>query len=423
MVEAVYKLTEVGVIPEDWQVGKIEEVAQLSSGTTPSRQQEDRYFTNGEFNWVKTTDLNNSTITKTEEKVTQLALNETVLQIYKPGTVLVAMYGGFNQIGRTGLLNIPASVNQALVAIKPRFNKLDSVYLLAQLNYRVKYWKNVASSSRKDPNITSKDVREFVLPLPPIQEQQAIAESLSDVDALIAGLDKLIAKKRAIKTATMQVLLTGEMRLPGFGDNRPHKQTEIGLIPEDWELMKLVELAEIATGNTPSTKRLDYYGGEYLFASPADMGNQKYITKTEKMLSKAGFSVSRRFPPHSVLFTCIGSTIGKCGIAVEELTSNQQINAVFPSKKINNEYLYYQLKRIAPKIKALAGEQAVPIVNKSQFGESLILIPLMPEQQAIAEVLSDMDAEITALETRRAKTQVIKRGMMQELLTGRTRLL
>ncbi|MBD2096817.1 restriction endonuclease subunit S [Trichocoleus sp. FACHB-591] len=208
-----YKSTEIGLIPEDWDVSCLDLVTKLSSGTTPSRSQEDRYFRNGEYYWVKTTDLNNSQITTTEEKVTKAALEETCLQIYPSGTVLVAMYGGFNQIGRTGLIRVPAAVNQALVAIQAKPNKLDSEYLLTTLNYRVEHWKSVASSSRKDPNITSQDVKAFTLPLPVIEEQQAIATVLSDMDAEIAALEARLAKTQSIKQGMMQELLTGKIRL------------------------------------------------------------------------------------------------------------------------------------------------------------------------------------------------------------------
>jgi len=120
-----------------------------------------------------------------------------------------------------------------------------------------------------------------------------------------------------------------------------YKQTEVGVIPEDWEVKKLDEIAIVATGNTPPTKDQANYGSDYFFVSPADLGKGKYITDTEKKLSEKGFEISRRFPKNSILFTCIGSTIGKSGIAPKELTSNQQINAVFPSDNFCTDYLFY----------------------------------------------------------------------------------
>jgi type I restriction enzyme, S subunit len=201
-----------------------------------------------------------------------------------------------------------------------------------------------------------------------------------------------------------------------------YKQTEMGVIPEEWDFRILGEVATIATGSTPPTRDATNYGDEFLFVSPIDLGEAKYITRTEKRLSKKGFSISRRFPEGSVLFVCIGSTIGKAGIAQIQLTSNQQINAIFPSSDFSSEYLYYAISAISPKISALAGEQAVPIVNKTQFSETAILFAPVPEQRAIAAVLSDVDALIGALDQLIAKKRDLKQAAMQQLLTGQKRL-
>jgi type I restriction enzyme, S subunit len=155
-----YKQSTLGWIPEEWEVKKIKDIAKISSGTTPLRSIPE-YHTRGNIFWVKTTDLNNSIILETEEKVTEKALLETSLRIYPQGTVLVAMYGGFNQIGRTGLLGIDATINQALSAITVDTKKTDQKFLLNWLNAKVGLWKTFAGSSRKDPNITSADVGDF----------------------------------------------------------------------------------------------------------------------------------------------------------------------------------------------------------------------------------------------------------------------
>lgn len=201
-----------------------------------------------------------------------------------------------------------------------------------------------------------------------------------------------------------------------------YKQTEVGVIPEKWELKRLGELATIATGNTPPTSDASNYGDEFLFVSPVDMGEAKFISKTEKQLSKKGFATSRRFPKDSILFVSIGSTIGKCGMAPVELTSNQQINAIFPSSSFCVDYLYYAVCAAAPRIRAQAGEQAVPIVNKSQFSDTAVAVPPLPEQRAIAAALSDVDALLGGLDRLIAKKRDLKQAAMQQLLTGQTRL-
>lgn len=239
-LKARYKQTEVGVIPEDWNCSALGNLCDTSSGTTPSRSLVERYFRGGTINWVKTLDLNNSVIFSTDERVTEAALNETSLRVYPKNTVLVAMYGGFNQIGRTGILSFPACVNQAITAVRCG-TQLDAGYLLATLNFKVEYWKSVASSSRKDPNITSKDIRDFVISYPPKAEQQAIAEALSDADALIESLDQLIAKKRQIKQGAMQELLTGKRRLPGFSGK--------------WKEVAIKKVVQTPVTDGPSTLR------------------------------------------------------------------------------------------------------------------------------------------------------------------------
>ncbi len=202
-----------------------------------------------------------------------------------------------------------------------------------------------------------------------------------------------------------------------------YKQTDVGVFPKDWEIKPLGDIGQIATGNTPPTRDPTNYGDEYLFVSPGDLGFAKHISRTEKMLSKRGFSISRPFPAGSVLFVCIGSTIGKCGLASELLTSNQQINAILPSAAMSSDYLYYAVSAVAANIKSLAGEQAVPIVNKTQFSETTIpLPPTKAEQEAIAGALSDADALIGALGRLIAKKRDLKQAAMQQLLTGQTRL-
>src|SRR5690606_17449882 len=124
------------------------------------------------------------------------------------------------------------------------------------------------------------------------------------------------------------------------------KQTEIGLIPEDCEVASIGNIAEIATGTTPPTNNNKKYSNEYLFVSPADLEKGKYVVNSEKKLSSLGFKIARKYPKNSILFTCIGSTIGKSSISKVELSSNQQINAIFPSENNSNDFIYYYLNKI-----------------------------------------------------------------------------
>lgn len=140
------------------------------------------------------------------------------------------------------------------------------------------------------------------------------------------------------------------------------------------------------------------------------------------MLSERGFSQSRCVPAGSTLFVCIGSTIGKVGLAGVDLTTNQQINSIVPNDGVDPEFLFYATSTLSTLVREQAGEQAVPLVNKSQFSEFEIPLPPLAEQRTIATALRDADDLIATLEHLIAKKQAIKQGMMQQLLTGRTRL-
>lgn len=197
------------------------------------------------------------------------------------------------------------------------------------------------------------------------------------------------------------------------------KHTEL---PSGWKIKRISDFGNVLTGNTPPTNDESNYGNDFLFVSPFDLKENKYIIHTEKRLSSIGFNKSRKFKKGSVLFTCIGSTIGKSGIATCDLTSNQQINAIIVNDNNSNEYLYYQLENQAPKIKLLAGEQAVPIINKTQFEQVKVLCPPLPEQRAIANILSTWDTAIQTTQALIAKKGKEKKWLMQNLLTGKKRL-
>jgi type I restriction enzyme S subunit len=185
----------------DWECQTLADIARISSGTTPLRSNAE-FFAGGTIPWVKTTDLNNSFITQTEECITPKAR----ARINPAGSVLVAMYGGFKQIGRTGCLVFPAATNQALSVLVLDQNRALPVYVLAWLNAKVEDWKRIASSSRKDPNITGTDVARFPISLPSPAEQQRIASCLSNLDALLTAETQKLESLKTHKKGLMQQL-------------------------------------------------------------------------------------------------------------------------------------------------------------------------------------------------------------------------
>jgi type I restriction enzyme, S subunit len=413
LAERRFKLTEAGVVPEEWPVITIGSAAQTSSGTTPPRAQAERYFRGGDVAWVKTLDLNNSEITTTEEAVTSIALAETSLRLYPPGTVLVAMYGGYKQIGRTGLLQISATVNQALTAVRPNPRVVHAGYLLRVLNFRVAYWQSVASSSRKDPNITSKDVRDFPLARPRIAEQEAIAEALSDADALVESLGQLLSRKRQIKQGAMQELLTGRRRLPGFADA--------------WVEQRLAVLLQVPVTDGPHlTPRFVEAGVPFL--SVNNLIDGKISFEDLRFVSREDHeSFSRKCRPRrGDLLMGKAASVGKVAIVDTDVEFN--IWSPLALMRINDRndgrFFYYQLQssRLERQIALLTNASSQGNIGMGDIEQLSFFVPPKAEQSAIAAILADMDAELTALEARLAKTRLLKQGIAQALLTGRIRL-
>ena len=184
----------------------------------------------------------------------------------------------------------------------------------------------------------------------------------------------------------------------------------------DWKEKTLVNIAEIVTGTTPKTSESENYGGNKLFVSPADISGKRYISKTIKTLSEIGFSKSRVLPENSILFVCIGSTIGKIAQNKIECATNQQINSLIPFENYSNDFIYSLLENNSYRIASLAGHQAVPLINKTDFSEILVLLPPTKlEQQKIANCLSSLDNLITAETEKLDHLKDHKKGLLQQL--------
>ena len=165
---------------------------------------------------------------------------------------------------------------------------------------------------------------------------------------------------------------------------------------DDWEQRKVFEIGNIITGSTPKTSISDNYGGEFLFVSPADIQGNRYVDETITTLTKKGFDQGRKIREKASLFVSIGSTIGKVAQTSQESTTNQQINAVEPYDNFDDDFVFTSLQNISKSIKAVASNQAVPIVNKTTFGETEIHVPSeLSEQQKIGTYFCNLDHLIT----------------------------
>ena len=262
------------------------------------------------------------------------------------------------------------------------------------------------------PTLNRNDVHHHRVLRPPKREQRAIAEALSDVDGLLESLDALIAKKRAIKKATMQQLLTGKTRLPGFTGQ--------------WERKTLGEVASIRSGATPSTEVNAYWNGSIPWCTPTDITNTpgKYLLKTERSITTVGLaSCGASLLPVGTILLCSRATIGEVKIAMSPICTNQGFKSLVCKASVSNEFLYYLLLTLKPRMIERGTGSTFLEISKHDVASIFTRLPVRKEQHAIATVLSEMDAEITAVEERRDKCRAVKQGMMQQLLTGKVRLI
>jgi type I restriction enzyme S subunit len=262
-------------------------------------------------------------------------------------------------------------------------------------------------------SINDRDLLALPVPIPggpgSLQEQEKIADCLTSADALIEAQGQKVEALRGHKNGLMLQLF------PREGEKQPRLRFHEFEGTGEWQMKSIGQLGAVVTGSTPSTARPDYYDGDRMFVSPADISDRRFIEKTKTTLTALGFKETRPVPPNSVLFVCIGSTIGKVAQNRLECATNQQINAVIPKANNVSAFVYYALSYKAAEISSLAGIQAVPIVNKSLFSSVELLGPKPQEQQRIADCLASLDDCIDT-ETQKLSTFTThKKGLLQQL--------
>ena len=201
------KATPLGDVPSHWRMATLGGISRSSSGSTPSRRCHAFFTRGGGYPWVKTLDLNDGLVVTTDEQVTELGLRSISCRMLSPGAVLVAMYGGFGQIGRTGILKMPAVTNQAICALTLAGDDVDPRFVNVWLMANRWRWKSIAASSRKDPNITRRDVEAFPIAIPPLEEQLEIVAAWEACSQLGAAAGHSASALRLLREALSRQLL------------------------------------------------------------------------------------------------------------------------------------------------------------------------------------------------------------------------
>lgn len=409
-VTTEYRKTEVGVIPSDWQCSDLSFVDLLTGFPFPSSG-----YSRSGVRLLRGSNIKRGCTDWSEDLTEYWPAATASIQKYLLNTadVVVAMDGSL--VGRSFASltesDLPALLLQRVVRLRSK---------VASQGY-LKHWIcsprftahcDAAKTTTAIPHISPRDIRSFLIALPPTNAEQArIAEALSDADALTESLEQLLDKKRQIKQGAMQELLTGKMRLPGFG--------------EEWNKKPLRRLATIQRGASP--RPID---NPIWFDDNSTVGwvrisdvtqASMYLKETTQRLSIEGIQNSRPVAQGGLIMS-ICATVGRPIITTMDTCIHDGF-VVFDKLNVDQKFLYYTLSSIESDWSRHGQTGSQMNLNTGLIESTEVPVPSDTDEQiAIGVALEDMDVDIAALETKVAKTRLLKQGMMQELLTGRIRL-
>ena len=403
-----YKQTELGIIPEDWEVKTIASLGDIVGGGTPSTTISE--YWDGDIAWCTPSDITSTDgkyIFKTERCITEKGLKNSAATVLPTNSILLCTRA---TIGELKLSGIPMATNQGFKNLHSNGSgSVDYLFYILQTKKKDMIELAIGSTFLE---ISKKALCSIPLQTPPIAEQEYIAEALSDVDSMISSLEKLIIKKKAIKQGAMQELLTEKKRLPGFTG--------------EWIKVQLKDIFDFYKGNGLSKEKVSDNGknacilyGELFTRYTEVIGNITNKTNSDEGLRSCKFDV---LMPGST--TTNGLDLATASVIMDnDVLLGGDIVVLRPKKEMDTRIFGYLLRTMPKEI--LQHTQGITIVhlNTKTFREMEVLIPkTVEEQTAIADILADMDNEIEALEQKFTKTRQIKQGMMQQLLTGKIRL-
>lgn len=410
-----YKMTEVGVIPEDWEVKNVSESCLIKARIGWQGLKKSEYMSSGDYLLITGTDFDNGQVNwKSCAYVSKARYEQDSNIKIRPQDILISKDGTIGKVAYLGMIPKAGTLNSGIFVIRANDRKIDQVFLskIFMSFYFEEFLNRLVAGSTIN-HLYQKDFVKFCFPLPNSEEQVAIAAALSDVDSLISALTKKIEKKKAIKQGLMQQLLTGKKRLPGFNDK--------------WKSMLLGDIAEVKDG-THQTPQYVKSGGKPFYSvenvTADDFKNVKHISLEEHKALTSNY----RMEKGDVLMTRIGS-IGCCKYVDWDVDASFYVSLALLkiNEKYDSKFISYLSNIKSFKEEVMLNSLVFAIPQKINLGNISLIKVYIPtskaEQTAIANILSDCDSEIAALEEKRDKYKEIKQGMMQQLLTGKIRLI
>lgn len=427
-----YKKTEIGLFPKEWNIislGELSIISRLAGAEYTTMWVEDD---KGEiialrgFNIGKNT-INLRDVVRITSKLSKKLIRSKLCEYD-------VVYPCVGTIGNAAVIyeNDKYHIQQNIARITPKRGRLNSEYLASYLISELAH-KEVArfNATSSQPNVLVSSLRQYRVPCPnTLEEQEKIAKVLSDTDVFITELEKLIEKKQAIKTATMQQLLTGKTRLPEFalradGTPKGYKETELGKIPEDWEIYRLSDVSLIDPENLNSSTSHDYQF-EYISLENVDRGI--LLGTTSQIFSTSPSRARRVVRCGDILISTVRPNLMShyyFNKPQRDVVCSTGFSLARPiESKLNGLFFYYHLfgKIINNQIDKIVIGSNYPAINSNDVRNFKVMLPSLKEQHSIVKIFEQLDSEIAKRTMQLKKLQFIKQGLMQELLTGKTRL-
>jgi type I restriction enzyme S subunit len=415
-VKPGYQRTEVGVIPDEWEVAELRNLGTPVRGSSPRPAGDPRYFDGSHIPWLTVAALTNLPssrllVTDTESRLT--AEGALYSRRLAAGTLILANSGA--TLGVAKILGIDCCANDGIAALLQLSRRVSPAFLAHFINSRTGYLREVVATGNGQPNLNTSLIGSLAVPVPKRGEQDQIVTVLNDADALIESLERLLAKKRQLKQAVMHQLLTGKTRLPGFtGEWRTRALGR----PENFLKGAGIAKADASSGPIPCIR----YGELYT-------DHLHYVTSYRSRISAAVAEGATRLVPGDLLFAASGETkaeIGKCAAFVDDVEAYAGGDILILRGLEGDPILlghYLNFGSIRRQMTSLGQGDAVVHIAARALASIEAPFPSPEEQEAIGEVLLAIDADIGAAEQRLLKAEAVRDGCAGELLSGRSRLL
>ena len=418
-----FKETEVGIIPEEWEVLEIKEIGDVVGGGTPKTSVKE--YWNGEIPWITPKDLSgyaNRYIFKGERSITQMGFDNSSTKRLPKGAVL---FSSRAPIGYLAIAGNDMCTNQGFKSIVCDDSRIFNIFLYYLMLIKRTDLENIAGGSTFK-EVSGKTVKEFKIPVPPLNEQKAIAKILSSLDEKIE-LNNQINKTLEEIAQTIFKHWFIDFEFPNE-NGEPYKssggemvESELGMIPKGWKVEVLKNLVkEVVTGKTPSTRKHEYYGDKYPFITIPDMHNKIFITETERYLSELGneVQIKKLLPSNSILVSCI-ATVGLVAINVYESHTNQQINSIIPKYSEDLFFFYEYLNLMEDKLKAIGSTGSTTLnVNKGEFERLKFIYPNRETIAAFNDIARQNFAIIKYKQLENENLTQLRDTLLPKLMSG-----